>query len=273
LSDAAPNLAASPDPAPLNMPQDANPYGGDIYVQLAQAAGMANPVQTQFSPNVVGQPAPPPQTVTPTFPAGTAGPNMQVNLPNYTPGPIPPGVMDVGANVPGGVGPAAARVQYGSGGGGGGGNNPSGSGNSLIAGLKRMMMGTPAEGDKPAQMGLLSTELTDMFAGQGGGPMGKLTRAATSPRLLVPMLAMELLRRNGGLKNAATNSGVAGYAGQVYNGMEPTEEQAQQGPIDYSSDIGAALQRIKQPASSKQRLPAPAIPDLAPPIMPSRYRQ
>lgn len=281
LSDAAPNLAASPEPAPLNMTEDANPYSSDIYTQLAQATMGGGQVEQVYAPQPTARPAPAPQTVNPEFAAGTASPNMQVNLGTYVPGAVAPGVMDVGALVPGGVGPAAARTQWRDGdgnlnsGGGGGGDGGGGGGNrrnNVIAGLQRMMMGTPAEGDKPAQMGLLSTELTDMFRGQGGGPMGKLTRAASSPRLLTPLLIAELLRRSGGAKNIATNSGVAGYASQVYNGMEPTEEQPQQGPIDYSSNISAALERVKRPASSRQRLPAPSVPDLASPMMPNYSR-
>jgi hypothetical protein len=271
LSDAAQVLSDGPgplempaEPAPLNMPADANPYAGDIYMQLAQAAGMGGQVRSQFSPDVVGREAPPPQTVNPQFAAGTAGPNMQVNLGSYVPSGGAPGVMDVGAYVPGGVGPATVRTQWRD----EGGNlntapQQAAAGGATGGRIIRALMGTPAQGDTPAQLGLLNPAWGQMFSGQDGGMVGKVSRFATSPRTLMTAATIKYLMSNGGL--VGQGSPAKEFAGAVMYGTQGNQQDSQQGTTDYANNYEAALRRLSQPMSGPKQ-------DLAPPMVPNYDR-
>lgn len=265
LSDAARVLSEEPEaldmpPGPAPRP---NPYGSDIYTQLANAT-MGGRVDTRFSPEVAGVEPQPPSIVLQRNDAAATGPNVQVNLPQFTPNPIPPQVMDVGAGVPGGVGEARAPVQW---------RNEDGILNgapqSAAAGgatggrIIRALMGTPAQGDTPAQLGLLHPAWGQMFSGQDGGLVGKAARFVSAPRTLATAATIKFLTSNGGL------IGQGGVAKQLANavlyGTQGNQQDSQQGTPDYANNYEAALRRLSQPMSGPKQ-------DLAPPMVPNYDR-
>ena len=261
------------DAGPLEMPTAANPYGSDIYTQLQMATfGPGMPVQTRFSPDVPPAPAPTGRLeMPPGFESAADDPNVRLATQTVDAAPVPPQVMDVGANIQGGVAAAGAPVQWrnsdgtlNAGGGGGGGGGPRGPRGERII---RALLGTPAQGDQPARLGLISPELTNLFSGADGGMAGKASRFLTNPRTLLTAATLKyLMNSKGGLVG---QGGIAGEGGALreagkqvmYGSGEPGDQQDNDN-VDYATNYRAALDRLSRPMSGRgQTLSLPMVPN------------
>lgn len=257
------------DAGPLEMPAAANPYGPDIYAQIQMATmGPGMPVQTRFSPDVTPAPEPTGKLeMPPGFAQAANDPNVRLATETVAPAQAPPQVMDVGANIPGGVAAAGAPVQWRNSDGTLNAGSPSSRSSQLRSRVIDTLLGTAARGYQPAKLGLLSPDWGKMFSGADGGLVGRTSRFLTSPRTLLTAATLKyLMNSKGGLVG---QGGIAGEGGTLreagkqlmYGSGEPGESQDNDN-VDYATNYRAALERLSRPMSSQgQPLALPMVPN------------
>ncbi len=257
------------DAGPLEMPAAANPYGPDIYAQIQMATmGPGMPVQTRFSPDVTPAPEPTGRLeMPPGFAQAANDPNVRLATETVAPAQAPPQVMDVGANIPGGVAAAGAPVQWRNSDGTLNAGPPPSRSSQLRSRVIDTLLGTAAQGDQPAKLGLISPEWEKMFSGADGGLVGRTSRFLTSPRTLLTAATLKyLMNSKGGLVG---QGGIAGEGGTLreagkqlmYGSGEPGESQDNDN-VDYATNYRAALERLSRPMSSQgQPLALPMVPN------------
>lgn len=253
---AAAPVAPSPPPLEvdaLEMPRASNPYGSDIYMQLAMAAGMpGGNVQTRFSPGVVG--AEPNATPAMQIPQGwesmASDPSVQMNLGSPGAPRDIPQTLDTGAFVPGGVGPSSPPP---------GPRGPRGGGTRSR--VIDALLGRAASGDQPAKLGYISPEWSKMLSSEDGGLLGRVSRFATSPRTLLTAATLKYLAGSeGGLfgeKGVLGEGGVArGVGNKVLFGRGEEEEQ-QQGDMQQMPGQPYQVRPITSIEEARRRLALP----------------
>lgn len=269
LDNAAAAPGTPPDAGPLEMPTSPNPYGPDIYTQLQMATmGPGMPVQTRFSPDVPAAPEPTGALeMPPGFAAAANDPNIRLATQSVGAAPAPPQVMDVGANVPGGVAAAGAPVQWRNVDGTLNSGSPPSRSSQFRSRVIDTLLGTAAQGNQPAKLGLISPEWEKMFSGADGGMVGRTSRFLTNPRTLLTAATLKyLMSSKGGLVG---QGGIAGEGGALreagkqvmYGSGEPGDQQDNDN-VDYATNYKAALDRLSRPMSGRgQTLSLPMVPN------------